>query len=79
MVASHLIWLIRTRKIRARATEAGETFDESVECTQWQAKGVDLGKMFTNLFSYSNNVIEHADTLVNPEEVTPKTVPNTVV
>ena len=79
MVASHLTWLVRTRKMRARAAEADETFDNSAECIQWQAKGWDLGKMFTGLFSRSNDKIEQADTLVNPEEVTPKTVPNAVV
>jgi hypothetical protein len=79
MVASQLIWLIRTRKMRARAAEAGETFDESTECIQWQAKGFDLGKMFTGLFSNSNDDIEQADTLVTPEAITPKTVPNAVV
>jgi hypothetical protein len=79
MVASHLVWLFRTRKIRARAKVSGETFDESAEGTQWQANGIDLEKMFLGLFSNSKNVTDHSDPLVSPEEVIPKTVPNAVV
>jgi hypothetical protein len=79
MVASHLIWLFRTRKIRARAKEAGETFDESAEGLQWQSKGIDMEKMFLGLFSNSKDVTEHSDPLVSPEEVTSKTVPDAVV
>ena len=79
MVASHLIWLMRTRKMRTRAKEAGKTFDESAECIQWQSEGIDLRNMFTGLFSKSNDINEHTNPLVTPEEVIPKTVPNAVV
>ncbi|KAF1830376.1 PQ loop repeat protein [Decorospora gaudefroyi] len=86
MVASHLVWLLRTRDIRKRAKEAGETFDEFDEGVQWQAKGIDLEKKFLALFSKKDaqqgedaNKVESPDAPVSPEEVTPKTVPNAVV
>jgi hypothetical protein len=51
MVASHLIWLLRTRGIRKRAKADGLTFDEAEEGIQWQAKGLDLEKKFVALFT----------------------------
>lgn len=51
MVASHLIWLLRTRGIRKRAKANGLTFDETEEGLQWQAKGVDLEKKLIDLFA----------------------------
>jgi hypothetical protein len=51
MVASHLIWLLRTRDMRGRAKALGQTFDSSDECVQWQAEGIDLQRMMTRLFS----------------------------
>jgi hypothetical protein len=51
MVASHLIWLLRTRAIRRRAKEADQTFDESEECIEWQAQGTDLEAKFLGLFA----------------------------
>jgi hypothetical protein len=50
VVASHLIWLLRTRGIRKRAKEAGKTFDDFPEAIEWQANGIDLEKMFLALF-----------------------------
>lgn len=86
MVASHMIWLIRTRGIRKRAKEAGETFDEFEEGVEWQAKGIDIEEKVRHFFSKKSiaeedglPVIGVADALANPEEVTPKTVPNAVV
>ncbi|KAF1848760.1 PQ loop repeat protein [Cucurbitaria berberidis CBS 394.84] len=86
MVASHLVWLWRTRGIRKRAKEASKTFDESEEGIEWQAKGVDLEAKFLKLFPKTKSPEEgfHADsdsiaTLVVPEHVTSKTVPNAVV
>ncbi|CAI9637518.1 unnamed protein product [Alternaria burnsii] len=86
MVASHMIWLIRTRGIRKRAKEAGETFDEFEEGVEWQAKGIDIEEKVRHFFSKKKTaeedglpVIGAADALANPEEVTPKTVPNAVV
>lgn len=51
MVASHMIWLFRTRGIRKRAKEAGETFEEFEEGAEWQAKGIDIEKKIMHLFS----------------------------
>ena len=86
MVASHLIWLFRTRGIRHRAKEAGGTFDESEEGVEWQAKGVDLETKFLKLFSKTksaeastNAEDDTEDTHINAQHVTPKTVPNAVV
>jgi len=86
MVASHLVWLLRTRGIRSRAKEAGETFDESQEGLQWQAQGVDLEKRILSLFGQGSQNAEDtrtnpdsglnsADTLVPPAEAVPKAVP----
>lgn len=46
MVASHLIWKLRTRGIHKRAKVEGKTFDESEEGREWQAKGIDLEAKF---------------------------------
>jgi hypothetical protein len=86
MVASHMIWLLRTRAIRRRANEADQTFDESEECIQWQAKGVDLEAKFLSLF-VKDRLREDRDSLrsdasnavVAPEHVTPKLVSNALV
>ena len=85
MVASHLVWLLRTRNIRRRAKDSGQTFDESEEGIQWQAKGIDLEVMVKALFAgdkvqrnKSRSDIESIDRLVVPEDVVPKTVPNAV-
>lgn len=86
MVASHLIWLFRTREIRRRAKEAGETFDKFEEGAAWQAKGIDIEKKVLRFFSKKGRLEEithpdrnSEDMPVNPEEITPKTVPNAVV
>lgn len=50
MVVSHLIWRLRTRGIRKRAQEEGQTFDESEEGSEWQAKGWDCGAMMERVF-----------------------------
>lgn len=50
MVASHLIWMLRTRSIRKRAKEVGQTFDDFEEGIQWQAKGIDIETDFLKLF-----------------------------
>ncbi|PVI05441.1 PQ loop repeat protein [Periconia macrospinosa] len=50
MVVSHLIWRLRTRGIRKRAKEQGESFDESSEGRQWQAQGWDLEAMIKRIF-----------------------------
>ncbi|CAN9323895.1 unnamed protein product [Alternaria alternata] len=83
MVASHMIWLIRTHRDRKRAKEAGETF---IIGSQWQAKGIDIEEKVRHFFSKKSTaeedglpVIGVADALANPEEVIPKTVPNAVV
>lgn len=55
MVASHLIWLLRTRGIRKRAQESGQAFDESEECMAWQAKGIDLKQGFWDLLARGKN------------------------
>jgi hypothetical protein len=86
MVASHLIWLLRTRDMRRRAQAFGHSFDSSDECIQWQAKGIDLRRMMTRLGSKKklseNNLSSQNDgtaSMVVPEHVVPKTVPIAVV
>ncbi|KAI4931303.1 hypothetical protein J4E85_003893 [Alternaria conjuncta] len=86
MVVSHWVWLFRTRGIRKRAKEAGVKFDEFEEAITWQAKGIDVEKKILRFFSKKSRLEESThthgngtDTLVNPEEITPKTVPNAVV
>jgi hypothetical protein len=85
MVASHMIWLLRTHEIRKRAKEAGETFDEFEEGAEWQSKGIDFEKKIMHFFSKKSTreddslpVMDGANALANPEETTPKTVPNAV-
>lgn len=51
MVASHLIWLFRTRELRKRAKEANMTFDEFPEAVQWQSQGIDLEARIIKTFS----------------------------
>ncbi|KAF1943846.1 PQ loop repeat protein [Clathrospora elynae] len=86
MVASHLIWRLRTREMRTRAKAAGQTFDEFEESAQWQAKGIDLEKKLFGLFSKKRAPgedaiadVDNADTSVDPEHFIPKTVPNVLV
>ncbi|KAH7366596.1 PQ loop repeat protein-like protein [Pyrenochaeta sp. MPI-SDFR-AT-0127] len=87
MVASHMVWLIRTRGIRERAKEAGQTFDESEECVEWQSRGIDLERKIQVLFSRNNSSLSREETrsdtdsvgtLINPD-MPPKTVPNAIV
>jgi hypothetical protein len=82
MVASHLVWLLRTKEMRKRATESGHTFDEDEECVQWQARGINLGTMFLKVIAKKNrsrDCASSADALVVPQHVVPKTVPNAMV
>ncbi|OAL51573.1 PQ loop repeat protein-like protein [Pyrenochaeta sp. DS3sAY3a] len=88
MVASHFIWLLRTWDLRKRAKEEGKTFDESEECVQWQAKGIDLEAKFRGLFSKTtsgpdeearNSSIDSDAAPALDEHITPKTVPNAVI
>jgi hypothetical protein len=86
MVASHLIWLLRTRDMRGRAKALGQTFDSSDECVQWQAEGIDLQRMMTRLFSKKEHSSNDSDsqndgteTMVVPEHIVSKTVPIAVV
>lgn len=72
--------------MRRRAKEAGETFDEFEETAEWQAKGIDVEKKLMQALFKKDTEEEKdqvgengAETVVNPEEVTPKTVPNAVV
>lgn len=86
MVASHLVWLFRTRGIRQRAKESNQTFDESEEGAQWQSEGLDLEKRMRGIFtrtnpqvSSTNNSTGTADTYGTFEthaSSVPKTVPN---
>ncbi|KAI4664447.1 uncharacterized protein J4E88_010699 [Alternaria novae-zelandiae] len=86
MVLSHWVWLFRTRGIRKHAKEAGVKFDEFEEAITWQAKGIDVEKKILRFFSKKSRLEgsththgNGTDTPVNPEEITPKTVPNAVV
>ena len=86
MVVSHLVWLLRTRGIRKRAKEAGKTFDEFEEGIEWQAKGIDVGRLLKDMFTARTGArgearvaIDDTEALPKTEEVTPKTVPNGVV
>ena len=86
MVTSHLVWLFRTRDIRQRAKEAGQSFDEFEESALWQSEGIDLEKRMRGFFSGTSTEATGASgqrgisntygTFVHPETVTPKTVPN---
>ncbi|KAF2655676.1 PQ loop repeat protein [Lophiostoma macrostomum CBS 122681] len=42
MVASHLMWALRTRGIRKRARAEGKNFDDFHEAVEWQSKGIDF-------------------------------------
>ncbi|KAL6710610.1 hypothetical protein ACN47E_008658 [Coniothyrium glycines] len=86
MVASHMLWLLRTRAIRKRAKETGQTFDESEEGIEWQSKGFDLEQKLSKLISikYSNigdssadSIPEESDIIVQRNQT--KTVPNAAV
>ncbi|KAK1918180.1 hypothetical protein CFE70_000732 [Pyrenophora teres f. teres 0-1] len=86
MVASHLVWLLRTRGMRRRAKEAGKTFDEFQETTEWQARGINIEKKLMKAFFKKNTEEEKeqvdtngSEILVHSEEATPKLVSNTVV
>lgn len=86
MVASHLVWLLRTRDMRKRAKDNGQTFDENEECVEWQEKGVDLEGTFGRLFSKKDQPNDRAnhgndgvDAFVEPQSVVTKTVPNAMV
>jgi hypothetical protein len=86
MVASHMIWLLRTKGIRKRAKEAGQTFDQSEEGSQWESKGVDLETKFRNLFTRNRPLLngsdfrsDGTDVLVAPEHIVTKTVPNAMI
>ncbi|KAF2023841.1 PQ loop repeat protein-like protein [Setomelanomma holmii] len=87
MVASHLIWLFRTRHMRKRAKDAGMTFDEYDECVSWQAKGINLEKKFSGLFKMNAaraNALEQevesdSESVVVPERIIPKIIPNVMV
>ncbi|KAI8938181.1 hypothetical protein NX059_005846 [Plenodomus lindquistii] len=86
MVTSHLVWLLRTRRIRQRADEAGLTFDESEEGAQWQSEGLDLEEKLRAMFSRPKSktfASEAANgtygTFVAEQQITPKTVPNATV
>ena len=41
--------MLRTRKIRKKAKQAGESFDEFEEGIQWQVKGVDMWGMLRSI------------------------------
>ncbi|KAI9713933.1 MAG: hypothetical protein M1820_000663 [Bogoriella megaspora] len=49
MFLSHGVWLFRTRKLRRKAKEAGVTFDEFPEYTEWQSKATKLNFKIMNL------------------------------
>jgi hypothetical protein len=51
IVASQLIWLLRTRGIRKRAMEAGKAFEDFSEAIEWQSRGIDIEKTITTLFT----------------------------
>ena len=85
MVASHLVWLMRTRGIRQRAKDAGQTFDEFDEGIEWQSQGLDLEKKFLRMFSRTNlpgsriagdSSVDTYGTFAGSDNVVPKTVPN---
>ncbi|KAF2114271.1 PQ loop repeat protein [Lophiotrema nucula] len=61
MVASHLIWMMRTKKFRKLAKDAGVTFDEHPECVAWQAKGIDLGAKFRKMVGMKEKADKDAD------------------
>lgn len=68
MVASHLVWRLRTRGIRKRAKAGGKTFDESEEGTAWQAKGIDLEAKFWRLVGWEDRAREEEEHSGEPIE-----------
>jgi len=42
MFLSHAIWLLRTRRLRKKAKDAGMTFDEFPETVEWEKKGYQI-------------------------------------
>ncbi|KAH7409903.1 PQ loop repeat protein [Phaeosphaeria sp. MPI-PUGE-AT-0046c] len=86
MVASHLVWTLRTRGLRKLAKESGQTFDENPGCIEWQAKGIDLEGSFLRLFSKKDRTEDDCDiedslpsSPVEPPRVSSKTVRVSVV
>jgi hypothetical protein len=67
MVASHLIWLFRTRAIRKRAKAEDKTFDEYPEGVEWQSKGVDLEAKFMKLVRSSGKGVKLEEGLERSE------------
>ena len=83
MVISHLIWRVRTRKIRKTAKDNGKTFDESEEGREWQARGVDVEAKFWRLLGRESKAKEseepEAGTVVEDVAEGKNTVPIGVV
>jgi hypothetical protein len=82
MVASHLVWLLRTKEMRKHAKDSGHTFDEDEDCIQWQEKGIDLEDMFLRVFAKKDRSRDSASSggpLVAPQHLVPKTVPNAII
>ena len=48
MFISYWIWLLRTRRLRERAEEAGLDFDIFPEAVEWQNNSYKLGCMYAN-------------------------------
>ena len=51
VVASHLVWRLRTRGIRKDAQEAGQSFDDYREAVLWQSKGFDAEKVVLEILT----------------------------
>jgi hypothetical protein len=66
MVASHLIWMVRTRGIRRRAKDDDLTFDESVEGSEWQAKGIDMGAKLADVLAFGKGRGEDGSLAATP-------------
>ncbi|KAF2730297.1 PQ loop repeat protein-like protein [Polyplosphaeria fusca] len=58
MVVSHLVWMVRTRKLRQRAREAGCAFDDWPEAVEWEGRGIDLEARFRDLIGRQKEVCE---------------------
>lgn len=70
MVASHVVWLMRTREVRKQAKENGETFDESTEGVEWQAKGMDIkAKLVDRFASWKGNAKNRSTRPVERAEI----------
>jgi hypothetical protein len=72
--------------MRERAKVDGRTFDEDEECVLWQAKGIDLGGLFSKVVTKkdrsrvsASSSYDETNTSVVPQHSVPKTVPNPVV